>query len=46
MITVYMVCHQSIQLGGWHWHKKICIPVHSGNNMSLYQMKELDIYKL
>ena len=38
-----MVCHQSIQLGGWHWHKLLCIPVDRGNKMSVYRMTELAI---
>ena len=45
MITVSMMCHQSIQLVGWHWHTFLCIPVDSGNNMSVYRMTELAILK-
>ena len=36
VITVAMMCHQEIQLGGWHWHKLLCITVGCGNNMSVY----------
>ena len=46
VITAAMMCHQSIQLGGWHWHKILCIPVDRGNKMSVYQMTELTINKL
>ena len=38
VITVAMMCHQAIQLGGWHWHKLLCIPVDFDNNMSVYQI--------
>ena len=33
-ITVAIMCHQAIQLGGWHWHKLLCIRVDCGNKMS------------
>ena len=46
VITVAMICHQAIQLGGWHWHKIVCITVDLGNNMSVNQMTELAIHKL
>ena len=46
VITVDMMCHLSIKLGGWHCHKLLCIPVDHGNNMSVYQMIELAIHKL
>ena len=35
VIKVAMMCNREIQLGGWNWHKLLCIPVHCGNNMSL-----------
>ena len=38
VITVAIMCHQSIQLGGCHWRKPFCIPVDRGNNMSVYQI--------
>ena len=41
-----MMCHRAIHLGGWHWHKLLCIPVDSGNNISIYLIKELSIQKL
>ena len=46
VITVAMMCHRSIQLSGWHWHKILCIPVDCGNNMSFYRMIDLAIQKL
>ena len=46
VITVAVMCHQSIQLGGWHMNKLVCIPVDCGNNMSVYRMIELTIQKL
>ena len=46
VITVAMVCHQEIQLGGWHWHKLLCMPADIGNNMSIYRIAELSIHKL
>ena len=46
VITVAVMCHQSIQLGGWHMNKLVCIPVDRGNNISIYRMKELAIQKL
>ena len=46
IITVAMMCHRAIQLGGWHWHKLLCIPIDRGNNMSVYRMTELAIQKL
>ena len=36
VITVAMMCHRAIQLGGWHWHKHLCISVDCGNKMSVY----------
>ena len=45
-IKVAMICHQEIQLGGWHWHKLLCTPVDHGNNMSVYRMTEYAIQKL
>ena len=38
--------HQAIQIGGFHCHQRLCIPVYRGNNMSVYQMVELDIHRL
>ena len=46
VITVAMMCHRAIQLGGWHWYKLLCIPVDRGNNMSVYRMTKLAIQKL
>ena len=46
VITVAMIFHQAIQLGGWHWNKLLCIHVYLGNNMSIYRMTELSIQKL
>ena len=46
MITFDMMCHQVIQLGGWNWHKRLCVPIDRGNNMSVYQMTEFSIHKL
>ena len=46
VITCAMMCHRAIQLGGWHWHKLLCIPVDRGNNMSVYRMTEVAIEKL
>ena len=36
VITVFMMCHLAIQLGGCHWHNILCIPVDCGNNMHVY----------
>ena len=41
-----MMCHREIQLGGWHWHKLLCIPIDIGNNMSVYHITEPAIHKL
>ena len=38
VITVAMMCHQEIQLGGWNWHKLLCAPVDRGNNIYVYRM--------
>ena len=38
VITVGMMCHQEIQLGGYHFHKLLCILVDNGNNMSVFKM--------
>lgn len=46
VVTVAMMSHRAIQLGGWHWHKLLCIPVDRGNNMSVYRMTELALKKL
>ena len=46
VVTVAMMCHQAIQLGGWHWHKLSFIPVDRGNNIFFYQMTELAIRRL
>ena len=46
MITVPMMFHRAIKIGGWYWHKLLCIPVDHGNNMSVYRMIELAIHKL
>ena len=41
-----MMCHIAINLGGWHWHKILCIPVDSGNSMSVYRLTGRAIKKL
>ena len=46
VITVAIMCHREIQLGGWNWNKILCIPVDCGNTMSVYRMIELVIQKL
>ena len=46
VITVAMMWHRSIKLGGWHWNKLLYIPVDRGNNMYFYRMIELAIHKL
>ena len=46
MVKVAIIFHQAIQLGGWHWHKNLCISVDRSNNMSVYRMTELSIQKL
>ena len=38
VITVAMMCHRAIKFVGWHWYKKLFIPVDFGNNISIYQM--------
>ena len=39
VITVDMMCHQAIQLGGWYWRKLLCTPVDRGNNIYVCQMR-------
>ena len=46
VVSVAMLCHLAIKLGGWHFHKHLCIPVHRGYNMSVYQLTEFSIHKL
>ena len=46
VISTVMMSHRAIQLGGWHWHKLLCIPVDRSNNMSVYRMTELALQKL
>ena len=46
VITVAIMCHQAIQLSGWHFHKLLCIPVDCGNSMYVYLMIEVAIEKL
>ena len=46
VVTVAMIAHRAIQLGGIHWHKLLCIPVDRSNNMSVYRMAELAIRKM
>ena len=46
VITVAIIFHWAIQLGGWNWHKLLLILVDSGNNMSVYRITELAINKL
>ena len=46
VITVAIMYHQAIKLGGWYWHKLLCIHVDRGKNMSVYKMTELAIKKL
>ena len=43
VISVAVMCHRAIQLGGWHWHKLLCVSVDHGNNMSLCRITELAI---
>ena len=46
VISIAMMSHRAIQLGGIHWHKLVCIPVDKSNNMSVYRMTELAIRKM
>ena len=46
VITVAIMCHWAIQLGGWNLHKLLWIPVDRGKNISVYRMTELAIKKL
>ena len=46
VITVAMMCHQAVQLGGWNWHQLLSIPVDRGSNIFVYQMTKLAIQKL
>ena len=46
VIKVSIMCHQEIQLGGWHWQNFLYIPVDIDNRMYLYQITELEIHKL
>ena len=46
VITVAMMRHWEIQLGGWNWHKRFCVPVYRGNNMSAYKITQLCIHKI
>ena len=46
VITVAMMWHLAIQLGGWHWHKLLCVPVDRGKIMYVYLMTKLAIQKL
>ena len=46
VITVALMAHRAIQLGGWHWHKLLCIPVDRNNNMSVCRTTELAWQKL
>ena len=41
-----MMAHRAIQLGGWHWHKLLMIPVDRTNNMSVARMTEIAIERL
>ena len=45
-VSIAMMSHRAIQLGGIHWHKLLCIPVDHSNNMSVYRMTELAIMKM
>ena len=38
VVTVAMMCHQAIQLSGCNSHKRLCIPVDIGNNVSVCRM--------
>ena len=46
MIKVSIIFHKVIQLDGWCWHKLLCMPVDSGNYISVYQTTDLAIHKL
>ena len=46
VVSVAMMSHRAIQLGGIHWHKLLGIPVDRSNNMSVFRMTELAIQKL
>ena len=43
VLAVAMMCHRAIQLGGDRWHKRLCIPLDRGHNMSIYPMTEFAI---
>ena len=38
VITFDMMYHRAIQLGGWHWHKLICIRVDCVSKMPVCRM--------
>ena len=40
------MCHKAIELGGWHCHKRFCIPVDGGKIIFVYLIIELDIHTL
>ena len=46
LMSVATLTHRAIQLGGWHWHKCLYIPVGRGNNMPVWRMTELALQKL
>ena len=46
IISVAMMAHRACQLGGWHWHKLLRVPVDRGNNMSVHRMIEVALEKL
>ena len=41
IITVALMAHREMQLGGWYWHKLTCVPVERTNNMSVFRLTEL-----
>lgn len=46
VLPTAMMSHRAVQLGGWHWHKLLCIPPDKGNNMSVYRQAELALQRL
>ena len=46
IINAAMMAHRAIQLGVWHWHKLLRIPVDRTNNISVVKMTEIAIERL
>ena len=40
LVTVVLVSHRAMQLGGYHWHKLLYVPVDINNNMSVFAWKK------